>query len=129
MDDFLPSIVSDGLVQLMEVGSAQEGRRWAEDGEVHATFIIPCGFSSDVDTCRGAEIEVVGNVDSRHWQHGGHVYRAVIREPYYRGPDVGGDCRCVGGQRSRGETGTRRIRIGGSRPNFDRRRFCGPEGA
>ena len=64
VDEFLASIETEGLVQLTEAGSEQEGKRLAESGDVHATFIVPPGFSSDVERGRAAEVEVVGNIDS-----------------------------------------------------------------
>ena len=64
VDEFLAAIEAEGLVQLTEADSPQEGRQLAEDGKVHATFIVPTGFSSDVEGGQGSEIEVVGNVDA-----------------------------------------------------------------
>lgn len=73
-DEFLPAVEAGGGIGVQPVGSAAEGRRLVEDGEVAALFVVPSGFSAAVESGRPATLEVVGDVDA---QFGVQVARAL----------------------------------------------------
>lgn len=64
VDEVLAPLEDDGLIELTVADSPELGRQLAEDGDVGATFVFPAGFSTAVEAGKGAEIEVIGNVDA-----------------------------------------------------------------
>ena len=62
-DELLAPLVADGLLDLTESDSRDEGLRLVDDGTVSAAFVIPLGFSSAVESGQPAQFEVIGNVD------------------------------------------------------------------
>ena len=60
----LDPLEDGGLVKLTLADSLEEGRDLAEHGSVSATFILPLGFSSAVQSGQGTQIDVIGNVEA-----------------------------------------------------------------
>jgi ABC-2 type transport system permease protein len=54
----------DGVISLRAIGSPDEGDRLVENREIDAAFVIPAGFTADVEAGRPATLRVIGNVDS-----------------------------------------------------------------
>ncbi|MDG4827771.1 ABC transporter permease [Solwaraspora sp. WMMD1047] len=54
----------DGVISLRTIGSPDEGDRLVENREIEAAFVIPAGFTADVEAGRPATLRVIGNVDS-----------------------------------------------------------------
>jgi ABC-2 type transport system permease protein len=54
----------DGVISLRMIGSPDEGDRLVENREIDAAFVIPAGFTADVEAGRPATLRVIGNVDS-----------------------------------------------------------------
>lgn len=62
--DVLGAVASQGSFEVRRATSPAEANRMVEQQEVSAAFIIPYGFSSDVETGRPAQLQVVGNADA-----------------------------------------------------------------
>lgn len=73
-DEFLPAVEAGGAIGVQRVGSAGEGRRLVDEGEVAAVFVIPAGFSAQVQAGAPTTLEVVGDVEA---PFGVHVARAL----------------------------------------------------
>jgi ABC-2 type transport system permease protein len=63
-DEVLPSVVEGGAITVRPAASRDEALRLVDSGEVTAAFVVPSGFSADVQAGRPATVEVVGDVDS-----------------------------------------------------------------
>ena len=64
VDEVLAPIEDEGTIELTVVESIEEGRDLVDSGSVSATFIVPAGFSSAVQSGRATWVEVVGNADA-----------------------------------------------------------------
>ena len=64
VEEVLVSLEDSGLVKLTLADSLEEGRDLAEHGSVSATFILPPGFSSAVQSGQGTRIDVIGNAEA-----------------------------------------------------------------
>ena len=62
--DVLGAIVSDGLITVESLDSADELRNAVESGDAQAGWIIPGGFEAAVLSGRPVQITVVGDVDA-----------------------------------------------------------------
>jgi ABC-2 type transport system permease protein len=65
VDEVLSGIRKEGLIQVRTADSLKEGRRQARDGDVSATFVIPEGFSEEVQAGKPSELIVIGNADDQ----------------------------------------------------------------
>nr|MDT0661793.1 ABC transporter permease [Micromonospora sp. DSM 115978] len=54
----------DGVISLRAIDSPDEGDQLVDRREIDAAFVIPAGFTADVEAGRPAELRVIGNVDS-----------------------------------------------------------------
>lgn len=60
VDDILPSLEDEGL-ELVESDSVEEARAMAEAGDVAAAFVLPEGFTEDVQSTEAAEMTIITN--------------------------------------------------------------------
>ena len=63
VDDILPSLEEEGL-ELVESDSVEEARTMAEAGDVAAAFVLPEGFTEDVQSTEPAEMTIITNPES-----------------------------------------------------------------
>ena len=63
VDDILPSLEEEGLA-LVESDSVEEARDMAESGDVAAAFVLPEGFTEDVQSTDAAEMTIITNPES-----------------------------------------------------------------
>jgi ABC-2 type transport system permease protein len=64
VDGVLAVVAEQGTFEITVVNSAEEATRLVDDGDAHAAFLIPPGFSADVQSGRTATLRVRGNVDA-----------------------------------------------------------------
>lgn len=65
-----------GFERVVALGSEEDARRQVDRGEVVAAFVIPPGFTADVQANRAAEIQVIGSTES---PIGAQIATAVAR--------------------------------------------------
>jgi ABC-2 type transport system permease protein len=63
-DEFTGLLKSLDFVTLREAGSVAEAERLAEDGDIDAAIVFPDGFTEQVQSGGGGEIEVIASPDS-----------------------------------------------------------------
>jgi len=63
-DEFTGLLESLDFVTLREAGSVAEAERLAEDGDIDAAVVFPAGFTEQVQSGGGGEIEVIASPDS-----------------------------------------------------------------
>ena len=63
-DEFTGLLESLDFVTLREAGSVAEAERLAEDGDIDAAVVFPDGFTEQVQSGEGGEIEVIASPDS-----------------------------------------------------------------
>lgn len=63
-DEFTGLLESLDFVTLREAGSVAEAERLAEDGDINAAVVFPDGFTEQVQSGEGGEIEVIASPDS-----------------------------------------------------------------
>jgi ABC-2 type transport system permease protein len=63
-DEFTGLLESLDFVTLREAGSVAEAERLTEDGDIDATVVFPDGFTEQVQSGGGGEIEVINSPDS-----------------------------------------------------------------
>jgi ABC-2 type transport system permease protein len=63
-DEFAGLLESLDFVTLREAGSVAEAERLAEDGDIDAAVVFPDGFTAQVQSGGGGEIEVITSPDS-----------------------------------------------------------------
>jgi ABC-2 type transport system permease protein len=64
ISDVLGALEQEDIAELREVADPAEARRLAEEGDVHAAFVLPAGFSAAVQAQQAARIEVIESVDA-----------------------------------------------------------------
>ncbi|HSL63111.1 MAG TPA: ABC transporter permease [Gaiellaceae bacterium] len=62
--DALRDVEAEGVAELRTVGTREEARRLADEGEVSAALIVPAGFSAAARSAAPAHLEVIGDVDA-----------------------------------------------------------------
>jgi ABC-2 type transport system permease protein len=62
-DEMLPALIDDGVVVPRDAADRAAVRRGLQDGELDAAWIVPAGFSDEVQAGRGGELEVLVNPD------------------------------------------------------------------
>lgn len=64
VDEVLPAVERDGVMETTTAGSEDTLRDDVESGTLNAGYVFPAGFTEDVQLARGAEALLLGNVDS-----------------------------------------------------------------
>jgi ABC-2 type transport system permease protein len=64
VEEVLPAVERDGVMETTSVGSENALRDDVESGTLNAGYVFPSGFTDDVQLARGAEALLLGNVDS-----------------------------------------------------------------
>ncbi|MDJ0665012.1 MAG: ABC transporter permease [Acidimicrobiia bacterium] len=63
IDEVLPAVQAEGLLEVEEYSSAAEATAAVEEGTLTAVYIFPQGFSDSLQSGGAATVEIVGNVD------------------------------------------------------------------
>jgi ABC-2 type transport system permease protein len=65
VDEVLGGMEEEGFAEIREVDSPARARRLIEGDDIGAAFVLPDGFSDAVQRGQAAEIQILGNPDSR----------------------------------------------------------------
>jgi ABC-2 type transport system permease protein len=63
-DQVLAAVAADGGFEIRSIATRDEAVRLTDSGELSATFVVPAGFTADIEAGRDTTLTVIGNPDA-----------------------------------------------------------------